>query len=256
MKTAAAKYKNSRMNLLAVVAFTAVNVALALVGSGTYFLFSDYLAYLLSLYGRIYYELAETGAYLVIGGAMAALVLVPYVLCFFLSKKRRGWMIAALVLFSIDMVILVLDSIAYFEVSILLDYVFHIWVIVSLAVGVKHGKEALSAPEAMTPEAAEKYREPKPWKGENDRPLREPVEKYRVLVKALYGVHEIEARRSYGLTELVIDGKVYGVQEGVIEMPYTISAQVGGHEIATSLVGTFQTISVDGAVIAKKLRLS
>ncbi len=254
MRTAAAKYKNSRMNLLAVVAFTAVNVALALAGSDVYFLFSDYLAYLLSLYGRIYYEMTEAGGYLVIGGVMAALVLVPYLLCFFFSKKRRGWMIAALVLFSIDVVILVLDSIAYFEISMLLDYAFHIWIIVYLAIGVKHGKEALSAPEAMAPAATEEA--PQPWEGENDRPVREPAEKYRVLVRALYGVHEIEARRSYGLTELVVDGRVYGVQEGVIETRYTISAQVGGHEIATSLTGIFQTISVDGAVIAKKLRLS
>ena len=56
--------------------------------------------------------------------------------------------------------------------------------------------------------------------------------------------------------ELIVDGKVYGREEGVVESGYTISARVGGHVIETEFTpGGKQLLRVDGQVIAKKQRL-
>ena len=80
--------------------------------------------------------------------------------------------------------------------------------------------------------------------------------KYRILVTADWNGRHIEVRRSRGLTELVVDGRVSGRKEGIIEREYTISARIDGHDVATVFYPTGrQTIEVDGEVIAKKQRL-
>ncbi len=68
----------------------------------------------------------------------------------------------------------------------------------------------------------------------NTPSLGQPTDKkHRTLLSAVYGSHEIEVRRSYGPHGLIVDGKVYGREEGVVESGYTISARVGGHAIET-----------------------
>ena len=103
-------YQAARGNLLLMLIFSAVNVAFAAFGVDIYFLFSDYLAYMLALTGRVFLEYTDEGLYLAVGLASAVLVLVPYLLCWIFSKKRRGWMIAALVLFAVDTGALVVDT--------------------------------------------------------------------------------------------------------------------------------------------------
>lgn len=271
-------YDTARGNLIFMVILSAVNVALALTGSNTSFLFSDYGSYIMALLGRIYCDVLEGGsAYLVVFGAIAAVMLVPYLLCWIFSKKRRGWLIAALVLFAADTVWLLIDTVSSFYVGILLNLVFHVWVLIYLYLGVKNGAPAETersadpwdrAPEEHfydasmgTPAAldsgAEVIRS-----GDaalpDSRPLGRPVEAKRpkILLSAPWGHHRIEVRRTYGLTELIVDGLVYGQQQGVIETGYTISAVVDGHTVATSLVGMKQNITVDGALLAEKVRLN
>ena len=95
------RYKAARMNLIVMLAFTLCNVGLGLYGSDRYYLFSNTLSYVFAIYGRAYYEALGDKIDLLVGGGLAVLVLVPYLLCWIFSKKRRGWMIAALVLFSL-----------------------------------------------------------------------------------------------------------------------------------------------------------
>ena len=138
-----------------------------------------------------------------------------------------------------------------------MDLVFHIWLLVSLFLGVRAGKAALAEQAAPALEETTFY--DASLGGEPDtKCLGQPQEerKYRLIVQAMHGGRTIEVRRSYGLTELVIDGRLYGKREGVAEMPYRLTARVDGHEIATVLEPTgMQKITVDGEVIAKKLRL-
>lgn len=125
-------YQNARYGILGLILFTILNLVLYFIGSDSYYLFSVFLAYILAV-----------GFENAVGLVLAALVLAPYVLAFFLSKKKRGWLIAALVLFSLDTLILILLGLGSGALlSLTLDLLFHGLVIVLLALGVKNGKAA------------------------------------------------------------------------------------------------------------------
>lgn len=143
------KYMSARHNILLVVAFTLINIILLVTNSNTYFLFSAYIPYLIgdvamALCGKYpaeYYtgELAgmeflnDTAFAIML--AIAAVFLLLYLLSWILSKKPRvGWMIFALVFFVIDTAVMLL--VAGVSADMIVDIVFHGWVIVSLFGGV------------------------------------------------------------------------------------------------------------------------
>lgn len=143
------KYRNARSNLLVVLAFTIVNIILSVANANTYFLFSAYVPYMLAdlgmmlcgMYPQEYYgeelagiEFLDKG-FLAVMLAIAGVILVLYLLSWIFSKKnRRGWMIFALVLFAIDTALLLLMN--GIVLDMILDYVFHGWVIASLISGI------------------------------------------------------------------------------------------------------------------------
>ncbi len=147
------KYNNCRANLLVVVLFTIINLFTLTFGN-SYFLFS---ATLPALFPAVMSELAadteylasmgilpEEASVLVIVGLVIGLILtVPYLLCWIFSKKRVGWMVAALVFFSIDSLLLLLS----FDVSMIADILIHAWVMFYLITGVKHGFKLKTLPE-------------------------------------------------------------------------------------------------------------
>lgn len=143
-----AKYKQSRQNLLLVIIFTAINICLALFASGTYFLFSAYVPFFLAYFGMFatgkypsdFYESNmkydfKDSSFLVIMIAIAVAILAAYLLCYILSKRNKVvWLIVALVLFAVDSAVLIL--LTDFAVDSILDYAFHVWVIVALVNGI------------------------------------------------------------------------------------------------------------------------
>ena len=149
-----AKYKRSRANLLLVIVFTVVNLFTVTFGN-TYFLFS---ANLPMLFPAVAAEIAadaeyllslglmpEDGTAVVIVGLILGLVLtVPYLLCWIFSKKRPGWMVAALVFFSIDCLVLLG---LYNLTDVLFDLLIHGWVMFYLITGVTHGFKLKKMPE-------------------------------------------------------------------------------------------------------------
>ena len=235
-----AAYKTARTNLWILLALSAVNVLFALLGSDTYFLFSCFISYLVAIYARVFYDYTWDPVYLVIGILIALVILVVYLLCCLLSKKRRGWLIAALVLFSVDTAAMLLYYVIELSVTDILtdilDFVIH-------GLALPMNTEFYDASQGDIP---------------NTPSLGQPTDKkHRTLLSAVYGSHEIEVRRSYGLTELIVDGKVYGREEGVVESGYTISARVGGHAIETEFTpGGKQLLRVDGQKAAPVLRRS
>lgn len=149
-----------------------------------------------------------------------------------------------------------------FEASSILDVVFHGLLLWYLAMGVRRGREAMEEPEGQreTPEPLPQnteFYDASMGERPNSPSMGQPAEgKHRTLLTAAYGSHEIEVRRSYGLTELIVDGRVYGRQEGVVETGYTIRARVSGHDVETEFTPTGkQLLRVDGQVIARKQRL-
>ena len=157
--------QSARMDIIVVVLFTVVNIALMLFGSLTYFLFSVslpyYFCYFMSLYtGRMPKEIygSEWDGFQFLPDGLfwlavvvSVVVLAMYAVCFFASQSKKknedgsvtvsysmGWLIAALVLFSIDTLIyiIMMAVLIGFQMSMLIDLAIHIYVIVTLVMGV------------------------------------------------------------------------------------------------------------------------
>ncbi len=140
------KYKRSRYNLLLVAIVSIVNL-FSLAFSQSYFLFS---ARLPALFVELALpmsenEVVEPSAFIfpiIIG----IILTVPYLLCFFFSKKRPGWMIPALVFFAIDCLFIIF--LALFDVTaVIVDILFHGWVMFYLITGVINGFKLKKMPE-------------------------------------------------------------------------------------------------------------
>lgn len=156
------KYKQAKGSLLAIILFSFINL-FALTFTDSYYLFSSYITQLFGIMAWVALEEAST-ALVAIFIIIGALTLIPYLLCFIFAKKRVGWMIAALVLFSIDTLLLIIMELPYIAesgITIIIDLVFHAYGIFALATAVKYGlqakkiKESPVEPAPITEENAE-----------------------------------------------------------------------------------------------------
>ena len=149
-----AKYNRSRANLLLVMIFTAINLFSVSFGD-TYFLFSATFPMLFpagavgiaadtEFLASLGMTPESTSTIIIIGLVLGIIMTVPYLLCWIFSKKRPGWMVAALVFFSIDCLLLI----GLYELSsIIPDLLMHAWVMFYLITGVKHGFKLKKMPE-------------------------------------------------------------------------------------------------------------
>ena len=150
---------NGRYSLLLIVILTVVNLVMTILDTNTYFLFSASVPYYLVFMGMGIENGFVDGAWNVKGsltytGLVIALVIVAvYLLCWLMSKKRAGWLTAALVLFIIDTVVLVVVAFALYDspVTKLVDLLLHIWAIVELVQAVRSSKKLKELPPAEEP---------------------------------------------------------------------------------------------------------
>ena len=142
------KYSSARYNLLIVAIFTLINVITVSFGGDSYFLVSAAVPYYIAFIGAlmtgrlpaVYYE--DSGfteflepTFLVICAVIAVVLVALYLVFWFFSKKKPGMLIASLVFFALDTVfMLVIYGIA---IDMIIDLLFHAWVIISLASGVR-----------------------------------------------------------------------------------------------------------------------
>ena len=136
------KYRNCRANLLMVVLFTVFNLV-------TYPFVSFYFPFAATIpcyeMHLTFQENPEVAfAELLIPIIIGIILTVPYLLCWIFSKKRVGWMVAALVFFSLDCLLLIA---MYDLTSVIVDILFHAWVMFYLITGVIHGFKLKSMPE-------------------------------------------------------------------------------------------------------------
>ena len=143
------KYEAGRANLMIAIVLTAINIFAPIFGATFYFMFSLHVPSALISSGmlycglypeEIYTELGLEGVifldsayfYLFLIGAIV--ITLVYVLCWFMSKGNKvGWMIAATVLFAIDTAVIFLGG---FSADLLIDILFHAWVLYYLIVGI------------------------------------------------------------------------------------------------------------------------
>ncbi|MGM9595722.1 MAG: hypothetical protein ACI3VG_05900 [Oscillospiraceae bacterium] len=80
-----------------------------------------------------------------VGFTVAVVLAILYVLQFIFSKKLRpGWLLFTLVIFILDTLFMFID--AGIQTNMIIDYLFHIWVIVSLAIGMSAGYKLKKLP--------------------------------------------------------------------------------------------------------------
>ena len=162
------KYMRARHNLLLIVIFTLINIVLLLSKSNTYFLFSATIPYYLADLGMLlcgkypeeyYADMGEVvflnNNFMVFVLVIAAVILLMYLLSWIFSKKPRvGWMIFALVFFLLDT--LTMLWVMGISADMIIDIVFHIWVLVSLTIGIvsyfKFKKLPIEDPVEQLPE--------------------------------------------------------------------------------------------------------
>lgn len=265
------KYKNSRNNLLIVVAFTVVNILLLISKSDTYFLFSAYIPYALVVFGMLfsgmypqeYYEqeFSEmqmlSPAFFAVLLGIALVIVAFYLISWIFSKNNKsGWLIFALVIFSVD----TLGMLFFTGVALenIIDIVFHVWVIISLALGINAGSKLKKIPaeDAVVSEIQN-----------TEEDLQNPMDlgvlrvadrdvKQRILLEHEVLGHVITYRRVKRVNELVIDGNVYDEIEALVEAAHSLKAKVDGHLIEVGFDGLAHSyLKIDGQKIAKKLRL-
>lgn len=132
-------YNSGRSWLLGVLLFTVVNLFLLVLDTGRYFLISLSVPYYFTLMGLVSDATGKVGAVTTAALVISAVILGMYLLCWLKSKQRPGWLTAALVLFCLDTVGLLV--LAQLDKS-LLDLGFHGITIVYMARGIWAARKA------------------------------------------------------------------------------------------------------------------
>ena len=129
VKTQAVKFNRARNNLLAVVAFTVINLLALTFDINFMFLFSAFVPQIL----LIILEYALGGH---IGLIVALACTTVYVLCYAMSKRWRAFILVALILFALDTIVMLG---AMFLSGAFADFMFnvafHAWILFYLITG-------------------------------------------------------------------------------------------------------------------------
>ncbi len=267
-----AKYKGSINNILLIIVFTVINVVLLVTNSDRYFLFSAFVPYYLADLGmyfcgmypaEYYYGIVDPQFYgkwfLAVTIAIGVVILSVYLLCWFFAKKKKlPGLIIALVLFVIDT--LAMLYIIGISEDMILDLIFHAWVIISLVLGIVNYVKLKKLPEEeQTPVTEDNNAEVYGAQfAQNSWGLRRADNevKSRTLLQAEESGYQIVYRRVKKVNELIVNGVVYDEYEALVEVPHTLSAVVDGHKIEVMYDDkSHMYIIFDGKQIAKKLRL-
>ncbi|MGN1442732.1 MAG: hypothetical protein ACI4XE_02680, partial [Acutalibacteraceae bacterium] len=124
--------KTANYNILIVAICSAVNVLLYLINSNTSFLFSAFAPTLAMDFGYVWSEESGSGSYYTLSIVAAVLIVLFYLAVFLIGRKKPGAIIAALVAFAVDTVILLFCVFVLIEKEYITDYLFdiafHAWV--------------------------------------------------------------------------------------------------------------------------------
>jgi hypothetical protein len=162
------------------------------------------------------------------------------------SKNNKvGWLIAALVFFSID------TGLTFFLYGLegIADLLFHAWVIFDISCGIKAYSDLKKLPE-LAPEEA-----PIEEQGESANGNSEPLYtadmsvKHRVLLQTEALGREVIYRRVGKINELIIDGKVYSGFNGIAGELGHVVIEYNGRRCSCGRRGCWEAYSSATALI-------
>ncbi len=260
------KYQNSIVSLYFIVIFTVINIVTVILGSSYYFLFSSTIPYVLVALGMVLcgripgpeyvsYQIFDESVFILFVLVALSIVCLYLLSAIFAKQQKVGWLIFALVFFCLDTILMFLYF--GFTVDIFIDLAFHVYVIVSLSIGIhSHYKLKKLPPEEQNPPARQQSPETSNEQTE-DSPILRPVDltvKSRILLDATYLNHTIVYRRVKKTNELIIDGNVYAEYTAKLEFDHSLVAHVNGHIFVAGLSFSRSFIAVDGTLLKQKLR--
>ena len=139
------KISAGRYSLQLIILLTVVNIVLLLIEADRYFVFSASIPYYLTAFamGMDSVFSSGIGTYTIIAIVISVIVVGIYLLCWALGEKKPGWLTAALVLFSLDTVGLLVITFALVDDPILnlMDIIIHALVVYELARAVACAKK-------------------------------------------------------------------------------------------------------------------
>lgn len=143
-----------RGTLLAILVLTLINLVMVVLDQGSYFLFSASVPYYLTMIskgidnGFANGAWPENGPMTITALVISAVILVVYLLCWLLSKKRGGWITVAMVLFLLDTLalVLIIFYVTASPISGILDVLFHLWACWLLIQGFRANKKLKTMP--------------------------------------------------------------------------------------------------------------
>ena len=141
------KYNSARVDLLVMIGLTVLNVVLAFTGSDSMMLFSAIVPYIAAVWA----SMPEFQTIMIPLIAIVVVSIAAYFICWIFSKKYFGFMIAALCMFVIDTIAVVLLYMGDFSSGIL-DLAIHAIVLFYLINGVVSGIKLRKMPEETTEE--------------------------------------------------------------------------------------------------------
>jgi len=241
------RFNISRSNLLAVIILTSVNIFLTISNTDLHFLFSASIPMMLLYFISGITSAAGNFTYSAAGIIAAFVAMSFYGICWYLSKKHRGWIVAALVFFAIDTLALIILWAIFspsrgIDISLAIEFAFIAWVMYYLIIGTNawyklknmlayEESEFDQTPTAIGMELGNKPSAPARTIPVAQMPLsiaiRESSKKGKVLISQSYNNMEIVVKRAFGVTELIVDGVVYAEKTGVYEgKSYMLEANV------------------------------
>lgn len=261
------RYKNARSNLLLVVIFSAVNILLLLLDTGISFLFSATFPTFMVQLGLLFKSDALLTQW---GGLFFAIGFVAvgvYGLFYVFSKKHKPFMLVALVFFVVDTGFLLWLLTLGFDASVIIDIVFHTWVLWYLSRGVQAWwrLKKLSPDELFAQETVPEVPIIREDALTNDQPtpaptvaIRQEGEKGRVILQQQFDALDIKVKRVLNATELIVNGMVYAEKKGLVEGTYTLEIFVESTLIKTSFdsLALVMTLYANGIEIARKHRMA
>ena len=154
------KISAGRYSLQLIILLTVVNTVFLLADSDHYFVFSASIPYFLTALGMGMDEALSggIGTFTIIAVVIGIIVMGIYVLCWALGEKKPGWLTAALVLFSLDTVGLLVITFTLLEDPILnlVDIIFHALAVYELVMAVicagKLKRQAAAETYSTTPD--------------------------------------------------------------------------------------------------------
>lgn len=128
----------SRNNLLLMTILTVVNIVAYWFDSSFVLPYSAFLPYTIVDFSFFFATEAQDPSLLTIGVIISALLIAVYFLGYFLSKHKPQWLTFMLSMYIFDTVamIFIFTSVFYFSLIMIIDVLFHMWVLYYLVTGV------------------------------------------------------------------------------------------------------------------------